>query len=100
MSDGRSIEWRRRNKGNKGDRSPRCCSDAQGGESANRNMFRFTFPLVADELGILPFCLVILARFPVDLGSFSVSSGEFLVQQTYVGILPGAFCCASNFASL
>jgi len=58
------------------------------------------FPLVADGLGISPSCLVILARFPIAaVGSSLVSSGEFLVQQTYVGILPGAFCCASNFAS-
>ena len=43
---------------------------------------------------------MILARFPVAaVGSFLASSGEFMVQQIYVEILLGAFCCAGNFAS-
>ena len=103
MSDGRSVEWRR-NTGNVGDRSLRCCSDAQGGErvliGTHVESLGSDFSLVANELGISPSGLVIFASFPVAaVSSFFVSSGEFLVQQTYVESLPGAFCCSSNFAS-
>jgi len=43
---------------------------------------------------------VIFAPFPVAaVASFLVSSGKFLVQQTYVESLPETFCCVSNFVS-